>query len=153
MIKSNSRRPPSLSHGENSTTQGHCRSGIGKVFQWISSILSNLNLQKKTRLTYNCAHLRLKNKKNKNKLFYTGPRDWTLNVDFDSVKKMIWPFQTNFGGKYLLTNFFDPPYPLVMMGVMGMNGQTNGKLMNEQGKIELLSQLMLEGWVKQWCVK
>ena len=32
MIKSHFRRPPSLSHGENSTTQGHCRSGIGRVF-------------------------------------------------------------------------------------------------------------------------
>ena len=32
MIKSHFRRPPSLSHGENFTTQGHCRSGIGRVF-------------------------------------------------------------------------------------------------------------------------
>ena len=47
MIKSHFRRPPSLSHGENSTTQGHCRSGIGRGFQWISSILSNLKFWKK----------------------------------------------------------------------------------------------------------
>ena len=88
MIKSHFRRPPSLSHGENSTTQGHCRSRIGRVFQLISCIMSNLNLQKKTRLT---------------------------NMIIGVARVMG------------------------MTGVMGVMGRTNGKLMNEQGKIELLS--------------
>ena len=41
-------------------------------------VLSNIC---KTKLTYNCAHLRLNNKKNKNKLSQSGPLDWTLILD------------------------------------------------------------------------
>ena len=45
-----------------------------------------------TRLTYNCAHLRLNNKKNKSKLSQKDPRDWAW-----SLKRVIWqifsPFQ------------------------------------------------------------
>ena len=37
--------------------------------------------KRKTKLTYNCAHLRWTNKKNRNKLSQNGPRDWTLILD------------------------------------------------------------------------
>ena len=54
-----------------------CTKVIKKVAQERDkeSFKSGLQISDETRLTYNCAHLRLKSKKNKNKLSQNGPQD------------------------------------------------------------------------------
>ena len=42
-----------------------------------------------TRLTYNCAHLRLNNKKNKNELSQKGPRDWALILEKSDLTNFL----------------------------------------------------------------
>ena len=42
-----------------------------------------------TRLTYNCAHLRLNNKKNRNKLSQKGPRDWALILEKSDLTNFL----------------------------------------------------------------
>ena len=67
--------------------------------------LPKKHFQNWTRLTYNCAHLRLNNKKNKNKLSQKGPREWALVLE-KSVLTNFSPFQTISGRKYFCQQFF-----------------------------------------------
>ena len=61
-----------------------------------------------TRLAYNCTHLRLNNKKNKNKLSQNGARDWTMILDkkwFDQFSRHFRSFPEEFfwGGEMCLS--------------------------------------------------
>ena len=67
----------------NSQTTKMKKSTQGKIWKRavigiFNNIIPPFQRQNKTRLTYNCAHLRLNNKKNKNELSQKGPRDWAL---------------------------------------------------------------------------
>ena len=106
----------------NSPYQASVQGGI--VWPWegmwadktsgIAHIYMFTHVQRKTRLTYNCAHLRLNNKKNKNELSPKGPQDWALIFEksdltnFLAIPKFLgWKFScvNFFGVKFLGDNF------------------------------------------------
>ena len=67
-------------------------------FNWAAACLCHISGLSETRLTYNCAHLRLNNKKNKNKSPQKGPRDWALILEKSDL--------TNFWDEHFLGDIF-----------------------------------------------
>ena len=94
----------------NSQTTKMKKSTQGKIWKRavigiFNNIIPPFQRQKKTRLTYNCAHLRLNNKKNKNELSQKGPRDWALIFEKSDLTNFL-AIPKFLGWKFSCVNFF-----------------------------------------------
>ena len=91
--------------------QTHHYLSFYQIFQVCQALPGTWNENSyKTRLTYNCAHLGLNNKKNKNKLSQNGLQDWTLILDkkwfdqFFAIPDHFWQKM------FFNQNFSSPPF-------------------------------------------